>query len=249
VNGRASLLAGLLFVSSQAIGCGSTGDGSGEVPGSRMSAEAAQTGCVVVCPTCTPGTPCPQFCRIDCPPGVVPCGPTVCRHNQECCNESCGICTPPGGVCTSQVCPLPTPCVDNVLCIRGFRWSPEACHCVPDEPPGSCAGDADCRLFSDYCTGCDCRALSNIDPDPVCPGPGVQCFADPCQGKTAQCANGQCVVTGQCVQTQLCIRGFHWSPVQCECVPDRGPHALGRPHAPHRPHPPHSPHSPRHHPM
>ena len=37
-----------------------------------------------------------------------------------------------------------------------------------------------------------------------------------------------------CVDTVLCIRGSHWSPEQCRCVPDR-------PHPPHQPHAPHAP--------
>ena len=170
MHGRVWLLAGAIVVAAQVIGCGSSGDSSGEVSGSRMSLAAAQSGCVTVCPTCPPGVACPQFCRLDCPPGVSPCGPTVCRHNFKCCNESCGICTASGDGCTQQFC-APTPCVDTVLCIRGFHFSPEVCQCVPDEPcvdtvlcirglhwsprlcecvpDGSCDVDDDCRVFSD----------------------------------------------------------------------------------------------------
>ncbi len=32
------------------------------------------------------------------------CGKTTCPVDQECCNASCGICTPPGGACTQQAC-------------------------------------------------------------------------------------------------------------------------------------------------
>jgi hypothetical protein len=37
---------------------------------------------------------------------IVPrqCGNTVCTGNTHCCNASCGICVPPRGVCTQQVC-------------------------------------------------------------------------------------------------------------------------------------------------
>ena len=237
MHARIWLVVGAIFVAAHVMGCGSGGSGAGEVPGSRMSLAAAQSGCVTVCPTCKPGVACPQFCRIDCPPGVSPCGPTVCRHNEECCNESCGICTRPGESCTQQACAPATPCVDTVLCIRGTHWSPRLCECVPN---GSCDVDQDCRLFSDYCTGCDCRALSNDDADPVCSGPGAECLADPCMGRSVQCVSGQCVVSAQCVQTQLCARRTHWSPEQCACVPDHGPHT------PHRPHAPHAPHSPQH---
>ncbi|HEY3495508.1 MAG TPA: hypothetical protein VGK73_12515, partial [Polyangiaceae bacterium] len=59
-----------------------------------------------------------------------------------------------------------------------------------------CASDRDCRTFSDYCTGCDCRALANGEPDPVCPGPGVQCFVDPCFNQKAVCVDGQCTLAG-----------------------------------------------------
>lgn len=33
------------------------------------------------------------------------CGDTVCSGGTVCCNASCGICTPPGGACTQQICP------------------------------------------------------------------------------------------------------------------------------------------------
>jgi hypothetical protein len=36
-------------------------------------------------------------------PGEV-CGDSVCPDGEVCCNASCGICTPPGGVCTQQAC-------------------------------------------------------------------------------------------------------------------------------------------------
>jgi hypothetical protein len=37
---------------------------------------------------------------------IVPrqCGNTVCTGNTHCCNASCGICAPPRGVCSQQVC-------------------------------------------------------------------------------------------------------------------------------------------------
>lgn len=34
-----------------------------------------------------------------------PCGPTpACPSNMVCCNQSCGLCAPPDGYCTKQVC-------------------------------------------------------------------------------------------------------------------------------------------------
>ena len=238
---RTALAVGLCAFVLQLAGCGSAdsnGSGSGEVPGSRMSIAMAQRGCRIVCPTCASDVACPQFCVVKCPPSVIPCGPTTCSNGEVCCNASCGICTPPNGTCSQQACGPTVPCVDTVLCIRGFHWSPEQCMCVPDVcvdtvlcirgshwspeqcmcvPDTSCSSDADCRLFSDYCTGCDCRALSTDAPDPSCSGPGVQCLADPCLNDVAQCVNGQCTVAPR-----------------------------PRLHQPHPPHAPHAPHAPHH---
>jgi hypothetical protein len=100
-------------------------------------------------------------------PPAQKCGAVTCGSGQVCCNASCGICTPPGGVCTQQVC---------------------------DPPVGQCRADADCRAFSFMCTGCDCLALGPSEPEPVCPGPGVMCFADPCLNKKAVCQAGRCAI-------------------------------------------------------
>jgi hypothetical protein len=92
-----------------------------------------------------------------------------------CCNASCGICTPPGGACIQIAC------------------EPRR-DAGPDATGGACRIDADCRLFDDYCTGCDCRALARTDPDPRCSGPGVRCLVQPCANKVAACEAGRCVV-------------------------------------------------------
>ena len=34
----------------------------------------------------------------------VTCGTASCAEGEYCCNESCGICAPVGGVCTQQIC-------------------------------------------------------------------------------------------------------------------------------------------------
>ena len=56
----------------------------------------------------------------------------------------------------------------------------------------SCTADADCRLFSDYCGGCNCRPLAASDPDPTCPTPPVSCLVDPCRDQKAACKDGRC---------------------------------------------------------
>jgi hypothetical protein len=217
--------AGVILLATHVLGCGSDGARPGEVEGTRFSRAAVQRGCRTVCAPCAPHTVCPHRCKLACPAAVVPCGSVVCSGGDVCCNESCGICTPPGGACTQQVCAPGSPCVETALCIRGFQWSPRQCACVPDldgAPQDQCSSDADCRLFSDYCTGCDCRSLAVDDPDPSCTGPGVRCFADPCFGKTAVC------VAGQCIESPRDLRG------------------RVRPRGPHPPHPPHAPHAPGH---
>lgn len=143
----------------------------------------------------SPDKACPAVCYGTCEKansGGVPCGRTTCAAGKVCCNASCGICTEPDGACTQQACEDPkTP------------------------PPAECKSDADCRTFSDYCTGCDCRALASNESDPVCTGPGVRCFADPCGGKTAVCQNGQCVL-GSGTAAPTCEKRTDGSSSSCK---------------------------------
>ena len=125
-------------------------------------------------PGCGPSVACPAVCYGSCrmvsddAGAGAPCGPGRCGKGTVCCNDSCGICTPPGGGCTKQLC--------------------------PKEPaPAPCSTDNDCKVEADYCTGCDCRALGVKQSLPACPGPGVACFVDPCFNRTARCVNGGCV--------------------------------------------------------
>jgi hypothetical protein len=67
--------------------------------------------------------------------------------------------------------------------------------CVPTPTP-ECASDKECRLFSNYCGGCECLALSSSEPDPICKGTLVACFVDPCRNQEASCVQGQCVLGG-----------------------------------------------------
>lgn len=61
---------------------------------------------------------------------------------------------------------------------------------------GQCVLASDCRKFSSYCATdpCKCLGLKATDPEPICSGPSVTCFIDPCEGKTVECAAGACVV-------------------------------------------------------
>jgi hypothetical protein len=64
----------------------------------------------------------------------------------------------------------------------------------PEAGAAACTVDADCRLFDDYCRGCECRALGKSDPDPTCAGPGVRCLRQPCADRIAVCERGKCAV-------------------------------------------------------
>lgn len=239
----------VVLLAAQVVAWAPSDASSPEIAGTRMSRAARKAGCRTICGHCRPGQVCPHHCVIQCPADTVPCGPSACGNGEVCCNASCGICTPPDGVCTQQACAPNRQCLENALCIRGFHWSPRKCMCIPDvpQPPcidtvlcirgshwspsqcmcvpdGQCTTDSDCRLFSDYCTGCDCRALSMGDADPTCAGPGVRCFADPCINQTAVCVNGRCAPVSNPAPTPGKPRG---------------------PHAPHAPRGPHTPGLPR----
>jgi hypothetical protein len=63
----------------------------------------------------------------------------------------------------------------------------------------SCAVDADCVLYRDYCTACDC-VVSSAKPPQMRPGDEcatssmVSCLVDACLGKTAKCNANQCAI-------------------------------------------------------
>ena len=62
----------------------------------------------------------------------------------------------------------------------------------PMDPSAVCTTDDDCRIESDYCDGCACRALTRAETVPACKGRTVQCLVDPCQRKRAACLVGTC---------------------------------------------------------
>ena len=93
------------------------------------------------------------------------------------------------GSCGFSRCPTGTTCCDSSCgtCRAACPQAPQVVTC------GGCTANSDCRLFDDYCGGCNCRALARTDPDPVCDGPGVQCIRQPCGFVAAFCQNGRCV--------------------------------------------------------
>ncbi|HKU37193.1 MAG TPA: hypothetical protein VJR89_03580 [Polyangiales bacterium] len=97
-------------------------------------------------------------------------------------SESALVAPRPIGGCSVILCPKGTVCEESCGQAR----------CVPVPKP-ECVTDADCRLFSDYCEGCNCVALGDGEPDPKCSGNVVQCLVDPCRNLQARCEYGSCV--------------------------------------------------------
>ena len=103
------------------------------------------------------------------PPGS-PCGPSRCKIGQFCCNESCGLCVPRGGLCSQREC--------------GLAIVAQA----------ECLDDSGCRLFSSYCDGCQCLPGGALDPEPSCHATVVACILDPCHHQQAACVEGACTI-------------------------------------------------------
>jgi hypothetical protein len=126
----------------------------------------------------------------------VPCGPNTCDKGESCCNESCGICTSPGGACPQIYCEPPPPPQCKVaedcpqpagpcqLCPDGSTACPSA-DCVD----GQCVGSFD-GCPPDNGDPVQCKAADD------CPAPALPCELCP-DGSTAcpwtDCIGGQCV--------------------------------------------------------
>jgi hypothetical protein len=131
--------------------------------------------------------------------------PKACLSSVDCsdgkfCTTETGVCNPPpgcGGGGGNR----------DIAC-------PAVCYgtCEP-KPAAQCRSDSDCRAFAFMCTGCDCLALGPGDPEPMCPGPGVQCFADPCLNKKAVCTGGRCAIAS----ASACGPGFVQQTVCLSC--------------------------------
>jgi hypothetical protein len=77
------------------------------------------------------------------------------------------------------------------------REEASALRIIPaPSPTAGCQTDDDCRLFDDYCGGCDCRALGKTQATPSCKGKTiVACFVQPCRALSAVCLEGKCAAS------------------------------------------------------
>lgn len=88
--------------------------------------------------------------------GTQQCGATLCGEGTECCNASCGICTPPGRVCIQLACSpatvgttcAATTCLVGETCME----TPKGAVCVPpEESPCNlvdCPPNAICQVLA-----------------------------------------------------------------------------------------------------
>jgi hypothetical protein len=121
-----------------------------------------------------------------------------------------------------------------ILCMEGYRPKQlPNCRqtCVPDRGERECDSHDDCTIycFTTPCPVGECRGHRCVAADPspcaavLCPE-GTTCEA---RGGHAQCVANRCdaplswnASTGQCECNviALCIQGWSWDPVACECI-------------------------------
>jgi hypothetical protein len=129
--------------------------------------------------------------------GPVACGPTTCGAGKVCCNESCGICTAPGGVCIQLACENPcnlADCASGTTC-KVVRGEATCVPVVDPAPPTSCA--AVTCLVGDVC---------EETPE------GAKCVPGGSGNPPLTCASVLCIVGTTCEET----------PNGPQCVPNGG---------------------------
>jgi hypothetical protein len=140
------------------------------------------------------------------------CGDVTCPSGQVCCNESCGICTAPGGFCTEQFCePGGGEACGDVTCPSGQVCCNASCG-ICTEPGGACT-----QQFCEPEPKVFCGGIAGID----CPGEG-ECVDDPSDSCDPNNGGADCGGMCDCSRVSLlCVGGTHFddSPSVCACVP------------------------------
>lgn len=114
--------------------------------------------------------------------GGVTCGPTTCAAGEVCCNESCGICTAPGGACPAIACVAdggvdPVPC-GPTTCEAGQICCNSRCG-ICAGPGGACPA-IECASDGGVDGGGSGRSCGGLTPDgtPGC-NPDEYCDWEP----------------------------------------------------------------------
>jgi hypothetical protein len=146
------------------------------------------------------------------------CGKISCASGETCCNASCSICTPPGGMCTQQICeedsPGPLPSGQGGASPAPGETPPTtgAINGEPvDESKMSCANvrcvaGTHCEMVQVQCVKAPCNPVPECKPDAATgAGAGVTCGKNTCAaGQT--CCNASC---GICTDPgKGCIKMF-----------------------------------------
>lgn len=129
-----------------------------------------------------------------------PCGKNVCDPGMVCCNESCGICTPPGGACIQLACEDDAPPPERQRCGKTVCEAGMVCcnaSCGVCTPPGGACTQQICE--DEPAPRASCAAtLCPVGHDCVETDKGAECVP---QGGGAGCAATLCPVGTDCVET------------------------------------------------
>lgn len=172
---------------------------------------------------CVPGTE----CRVEhgepvCVPptgGGQPCGKTTCGPGLECCNSSCGICTPPGFACIQIACeePVGSTCA-TALCPTDTYCddiSGEAeCIPLPSCDGVKCEDGTECVLVDVQCIRAPCPPQPSCEPVAADPCATVRCKKGThCEAVDIVCITTPCNPIAQCVPDVL---GTPCGPSRCK---------------------------------
>jgi len=175
--------------------------------------EGGAPGCELI--DCRPGDKCVEDASGagSCVPGDggevgVECGKNTCAVGEVCCNESCGICTPPDGACIELYCGDPEPSCD-LECKNGAHCELKDVTCVkaPCDPIPECVSDGSACLVADCAPGYTCIEGDNG---------GAECVIDDacaavrckdgthCEATVVECLIAPCPEAAECVPDEEC---------------------------------------------
>lgn len=128
-------------------------------------------------PSATPSTGEEALEAVEPSPLGPECGRTSCNVGDVCCNASCGICTPPDGMCTQQVCLEEEPAAGE----------PTGITCVNVR----CASGTHCEMVEVQCIRAPCNPVPQCTPHVPSPESGASCGQNTCAAGQ-ECCNQSC---------------------------------------------------------